>query len=94
MKKEKRVQLDPEETALLASYESGEWIPVPNLKAEKAKAQKAARNYFLKNSRINIRLANQDLIRLKEVAAYEGLPYQTFISSVLHRIAAGHLSYR
>jgi len=26
------------------------------------------------------------------VAAYEGLPYQTLIASVLHKYAAGHLA--
>jgi predicted DNA binding CopG/RHH family protein len=31
-----------------------------------------------------------DLDRLKQKAAYKGLPYQTFIASVLHEYAAGH----
>ena len=40
---------------------------------------------------INIRLSSADLNRLKQKAAYEGLPYQTLIASVLHKYAAGHL---
>lgn len=53
-------------------------------------AKKAAANYFRKDARITLRLSNADLERLKQEAAYKGLPYQTFISSVLHEYAAGH----
>lgn len=34
---------------------------------------------------INIRLSEQDLFRLKVKAAEEGLPYQTYIASLLHK---------
>lgn len=32
-----------------------------------------------------------DLEQIKQKAAYEGLPYQTLIASILHQYAAGHL---
>lgn len=84
------LHLDAEEQALLESVESGEWETVENLKEEIAFAKAAAGNYLRKDSRVNIRIATVDLERLKQKAAYKGLPYQTFIASVLHEYAAGH----
>ena len=40
--------------------------------------------------RITVRISSGDLARLKQKAVYKGLPYQTFIASVLHEYAAGH----
>ena len=38
-----------------------------------------------KNKNINIRLSEMDLERIKSRADREGLPYQTLVSSVLHK---------
>jgi predicted DNA binding CopG/RHH family protein len=38
-----------------------------------------------KSKNINIRINEYDLESIKEQSSKEGLPYQTFISSVLHR---------
>jgi predicted DNA binding CopG/RHH family protein len=84
------VKLDAEEQALLKSYEKGEWKSVPNLAREMKLAKEIATNTLRKDARITLRISNMDLVRLKEKAAYKGLPYQTFISSVLHEYAAGH----
>ncbi|MFN7097592.1 MAG: CopG family antitoxin [Gammaproteobacteria bacterium] len=83
--------LDAEEQELSDSFDRDEWKSVPNLDAEKAKARKAAANYFRKEARINIRISEIDLEHIKQKAAYEGLPYQTLIASILHKFAAGHL---
>jgi predicted DNA binding CopG/RHH family protein len=83
--------LDSEEKDLLESFERGEWKSVPNLEGAKAFAREAAANYFRKDARINIRISRSDLNRIKQMAAYEGLPYQTLIASLLHKYAAGHL---
>ena len=83
-------KLDREEQELLESYERGEWKSVANLEQEKRKARAASTNTMRKDSRITLRISSGDLIRLKEKAAYKGLPYQTFIASVLHEYAAGH----
>jgi predicted DNA binding CopG/RHH family protein len=85
------IKLDDEEKELLESAERGEWKSVDNLAEEIAKAKAAATNFLRKNARVNIRMSNSDLDRLKRLAAYEGLPYQTLIASVLHKYAAGHL---
>ncbi|MBI2436769.1 MAG: antitoxin [Candidatus Magasanikbacteria bacterium] len=38
-----------------------------------------------KSSNISLRLSTDDLIRIKNLAQKEGLPYQTLIGSVLHK---------
>lgn len=85
------IKLDPEEKELLASFEKGEWEPVRNEEREKKMARKMAARSLSKNIRINIRMSDTDLTNIKQMAAYEGLPYQTLISSVLHKYASGHM---
>jgi predicted DNA binding CopG/RHH family protein len=82
--------LDSEEQALSDSIDRGEWITVDNLEEEVAIAKEAAANYLRKGARINIRISDSDLKRIKQIAAFEGLPYQTLIASVLHKYSAGH----
>ncbi len=38
-----------------------------------------------KSRNVNIRIAEDDLVRLKRRSQDEGLPYQTLIASVLHK---------
>ena len=84
------VKLDPDENELLESVERGEWSSVGDFEEESALAREAAANFIRKDERITLRLSSGDLDRLKQKAAYKGLPYQTFIASVLHEYAAGH----
>jgi len=86
----KQSKLDSEEKELSDSFDRGEWKSTKNLKSEVAIAKKAARETLQRNARINIRLSSIDLIRIKQKAAFEGIPYQTLIASILHKYAAGH----
>jgi predicted DNA binding CopG/RHH family protein len=92
-KPKKPIILDAEEQALLDSVEAGEWRSVDNLQEEADFSKAAADNYLRKDARVNIRISSSDLNRLKQKAAYKGLPYQTFIASVLHEYAAGHFDH-
>ena len=83
--------LDSEEQDLLDSFERNEWKTSDNVKAEIDFAKEAAGNYFRKDARINIRLTQNDLVKIKQLAAVEGMPYQTLISSLLHKYAVGYL---
>lgn len=83
--------LDPEEKRLLESYERGERKPVRNREEEMAKLRQYARNTLQKNKRINIRLSERDLLGIQTKAVGEGLPYQTLISSILHKYLRGIL---
>ncbi|WP_064428784.1 hypothetical protein [Rickettsia sp. Tenjiku01] len=78
--------LDAEENALLESFENDEWQRIKNFEQEKHIAQVAAANDLKKDTRINIRISSSDLMRIKQKAAYEGLPYQI----LLHKYSAGH----
>lgn len=84
------VKLEQDESELLESVERGEWSTVSDFEEESALAREAAVNFMRKDQRITLRLSSGDLDRLKQKAAYKGLPYQTFIASVLHEYAAGH----
>jgi predicted DNA binding CopG/RHH family protein len=84
-------KLDAEEKELLESYERGEWKTVENIKEERAMLREAARETLRKEKRINIRLSAKDLFDIQAAAAEEGMPYQTLISSIIHKYAAGAL---
>lgn len=91
MIKERIMKLDREERDLLRSLERGEWKSIPDLEREKARYRRYAVAALRKDKRINIRLPEQDLILIQQRALDEGLPYQTLISSVLHKFASGRL---
>ena len=84
------VKLDEEEREINEAIERGELKSVPRLAKRIAEAKRIASNTIRKDARVNIRLSSTDLNRLKQKASFKGLPYQTFIASVLHEYAAGH----
>lgn len=90
-KKSHQNNLDREEKELLSSFENKEWQTVKDIEKEKLQARKTATKTLRKDVRINIRLSSSDISNIKQMAAYEGLPYQTLIASILHKYAAGHL---
>ncbi len=75
----------PKEKELLESVERGEWKSVKRLGDERKRFQKYADATFKKDRRINIRLSNKDLLAIQKRALEEGIPYQTLISSLLHK---------
>lgn len=87
----KRKVLNNEEKDILDSYDRGEWRPVKNLKQEINKLQEYARNTLQKDRRINIRMSSKDLDQVQVIAAQEGIPYQTLISSIIHKYVSGYL---
>lgn len=97
MKKSKKNNpdnLDREEKDFLSSFEKDEWKSVKNVDRAKASARKAAAKTLRKDVRINIRLSSTDVFNIKQAAAFEGLPYQTLIASILHKYASGHLDLK
>jgi predicted DNA binding CopG/RHH family protein len=83
--------IDEEEKELMGSIEKDEWKPVKNIKQEKEKAIFAARNTLKKDKRINLRLSQKDYHQIQIKAIEEGIPYQTFISSIIHKYLNGSL---
>ena len=85
------MKIDADEKALLESVESGEWKAAPGGKRERTRYAGYARATFRKDRRLNIRMSSRDVDTIQKRALAEGLPYQTLISSVLHKYASGRL---
>mgnify|MGYP006282985519 CR=1 FL=1 len=85
------MKLDEDEKELLRSVEGGEWTSVDGGKRARARYSSYAKATFRKDRRLNIRLSSRDLDAIQKRALEEGLPYQTLISSLLHKYAAGRL---
>ena len=86
------MKLEKDEKELLDAFERGELKSVPNVKREIARYRDYAKTHFQKNKRVNIRISESDLVLIQKRAALEGLPYQTLMSSVLHKFISGRLS--
>lgn len=84
-------KLTQEEQEILAGFEAGEWVSDPELEQRKAHLEKTVGDTLKKNRRVNIRISERDMVELKKRAIEEGLPYQTLISSILHKYINGRL---
>jgi len=58
---------------------------------EKQLFREAAHNTLSKDKRINIRISSRDLGSLQRRANRYGMPYQTLITSILHRYISGDI---
>ncbi|MFA4924586.1 MAG: hypothetical protein WC557_10380 [Ignavibacteriaceae bacterium] len=83
------MKLDKEEEDLLESFEKGEWKSINDFEKKKTEYQKIAMNTAERNKRINIRLSEKDLANLKAKSLEEGMPYQTLVSSIIHKYISG-----
>jgi predicted DNA binding CopG/RHH family protein len=86
-----KTKLSKEEKEILESFEKGEWVPVANLAERKKALAEYARNTLKKDRRLNIRISERDLLELQRKAVKEGLPYQTYVSSIIHKFVNGTL---
>lgn len=84
-----KYNLDQEEQEILDAFESGEIQSIPNAKEEIEKHRKYAAATFRKDKIINIRIASRDLSAIQKLAIMDGIPYQTYIASILHKLADG-----
>ncbi|MBN1866358.1 antitoxin [Candidatus Sumerlaeota bacterium] len=85
------MRLTKEEKGILESVERGEWRRIPSFRREAERYRESARATLRKDKRVNIRMAERDVVRFQKKALDEGLPYQTLISSVLHKYINGRL---
>lgn len=86
-----KTKLSQEEKSLYDTIEKGEWVEIEDVVREKQRYQAYAETSLKKSKRINIRISESDLEKLQKKASEEGLPYQTLISSVLHKYVKGKL---
>lgn len=84
---------DEDEKQLIESIEddaTAQWsTSKPEIKKE---IEHAAREFQrARETKMNIRIDREELERIKKQAAHEGLRYQSFVKSVLHRYITGQL---
>ena len=85
-------KLDAYEQEIEDDFEKITKYPVNVARKKVKQAEEAAAHYVkTKDKRISIRVYGDDLHRIKEIAKEEGLPYQTLITSVLHKFSTGSL---
>jgi predicted DNA binding CopG/RHH family protein len=85
-----KLKLSKEEKELLDSVESGDFESTLT-EVRRKELEAAAANTFKKDKRINIRISNRDLIAVQSRASEEGIPYQTLVSSIIHKYVSGSL---
>jgi len=85
------MKVSKEEKELLDSVEQEEWVSIPDFRKEAKRYEDYARATFRKDKRVNIRISEKDLTKIQKRALQEGLPYQTLISSILHKFVTGRL---
>ena len=64
----------------------------PGAERELQVARQAARNTFNKTRRVNLRMTERDFNLAHSRAREEGIPYQTLLSSVIHKYLSGRLT--
>ena len=84
----KKRKLNPEDQDMLEAFEAGKFES--DLKDERrTQLAQLAEETIRKDKRINIRISSRDLEALQRRALEEGLPYQSLVSSVLHKYVSG-----
>jgi len=86
-----KIKFDEEELEILQAWEAGALRPVSDMAAQAKAHRAAAQATFKKDQRLNIRISSRDLKNLQARALEEGIPYQTFAASLLHKFVSGHL---
>ena len=84
--------LNPEERDILEKFERGELRRAAGAQSEIEGARVAARSTFRKTRRVNLRVTERDFNLAHARAREEGIPYQTLLSSVIHKYLAGRLT--
>jgi predicted DNA binding CopG/RHH family protein len=87
----KAAYLDKDERELAKSLENEEWVS-DLTKKEKKQYQEYARYNLNKQKRINIRMTERDLKKIRAKAIEEGIPYQSLIAMLIHKYNEGKLS--
>ena len=85
-------RLDAEEREILEAFERGQLRSRPDAEAEIEHAERTARNTFNKTKRVNLRVTERDFELAHLKAREEGIPYQTLLSSVIHKYLSGRLA--
>ncbi len=83
-----------EEQKILEKFERGEMRRADDAAKEMETERVAARNTFNKSRRVNLRMTERDFNLAHARAREDGIPYQTLLSSVIHKFLDGRLTER
>ncbi len=84
--------IDEQEKELINSLEGFDVSQIQNDEENSKLLKKSAKAFVRKEeTKMNIRISSSELEKIKAVAMQEGLKYQTFIKSVLHKYITGQL---
>ena len=83
-------RMSAEEHDILERFERGELLSTPGAEREIETARQAA-NTFNKTKRVNLRVTERDFNLAHSRAREEGIPYQTLLSSIIHKYLSGRL---
>ncbi len=84
-------KLDSYEKEILDAFDQRKLKSTANVKNEILAAKESAKNTFNKNKRVNLRLTEQDFDQAHIKALQDGIPYQTLLSSIIHKYLTGQL---
>lgn len=85
--------MDAEEREILEKFERGDLLfSAASAEDEMKTARQAVRNTFNKTRRVNLRVTERDFNLAHARAREEGIPYQTLLSSVIHKYLSGRLT--
>jgi predicted DNA binding CopG/RHH family protein len=88
------LKLDKEEKEIINEINNNEWIPLSEKEENDLLSSINGKGKERKIQRINLRLIPNDVILVKEKAKQEGIPYQTLISSIVHKYLTGQFLER
>lgn len=85
-----------EELAIVNAVENNEYVSLlkdefENLKQSLKIAASETIKQRSKRKAISIRLFEDDITKLKAMALNEGIPYQTYITHVIHKVTTGQM---
>ena len=84
--------IDNEEKELMDSLNGINLSQIKHDKVNSKLLKKSAKAFVKKEeTKMNIRISSSELDKIKETALQEGLKYQTFVKSVLHKYITGQL---
>ena len=84
--------IDNEEKELMDSLDGIDLSKIKTDKENSKLLQKSAKAFVKKEeTKMNIRISSNELEKIKAKAEQEGLKYQTFIKSILHKYITGQL---
>ena len=81
----KKIKLGVKEEKIMAAIERDEYMPVTGKELQRVADSIAARK---KDLVLTIRVNKQDIQKIKKFASSKGIPYQSFLSELIHRVAA------